>query len=220
MPDSISKNAPTKYWFGLVNAKDRAYWFSAETDHDRDQWVHSFSRLIGENNTNSNNSNGNSNGNDNDNDGRIRRDQKKNSSNNKRDRGRSDQSERSHNYEEEDNKQRSTSEEDVMTTETSDHSSEDGMGRRDEGLEFSNPGRGSNIRLVNTKRRERASRNGALVVDISIPPPSCKPVSLFLSRSSVSITRSSFKLVLLSLSRSSVSETPKQVFFLTISNIF
>lgn len=50
-------------------------------------------------------------------------------------------SERSNNYEEEDNKQRSTSEEDVVTTETSDHSSEDGMGRRDEGLEFSNPGR-------------------------------------------------------------------------------
>ena len=34
-----------------------------------------------------------------------------------------------------------------------------------------------------SKRRERASRNGSTVVDISIPPPSFKPVSLFLSRS-------------------------------------
>ena len=33
------------------------------------------------------------------------------------------------------------------------------------------------------KRRERASRNGSTVVDISIPPPSFKPVSLSLSRS-------------------------------------
>ena len=33
------------------------------------------------------------------------------------------------------------------------------------------------------KRRERASRNGSTVADISIPPPSFKPVSLYLSRS-------------------------------------
>jgi hypothetical protein len=33
------------------------------------------------------------------------------------------------------------------------------------------------------KRRERASRNGSTVVDISIPPPSYKPVSLSFSRS-------------------------------------
>ena len=33
------------------------------------------------------------------------------------------------------------------------------------------------------KRRERASRNGSTVVDISIPPSSFKPVSLSLSRS-------------------------------------
>ena len=33
-----------------------------------------------------------------------------------------------------------------------------------------------------SKRRERASRNGSTVVDISIPPPSFKPVSLPLSR--------------------------------------
>ena len=47
-----------------------------------------------------------------------------------------------------------------------------------------------------SKRRERASRNGSTVVDIFIPPPSFKPVSL-------------------SLSRSRYSKTPKQVFFLT-----
>ena len=34
-----------------------------------------------------------------------------------------------------------------------------------------------------SKRRERASRNGSTVVDISIHPPSFKPVSWFLSRS-------------------------------------
>ena len=34
-----------------------------------------------------------------------------------------------------------------------------------------------------SKRRERASRNGSTVVDISIPPPSFKPIALFLSRS-------------------------------------
>ena len=36
-----------------------------------------------------------------------------------------------------------------------------------------------------SKRRERASRNGSTVVDISIPPPSFKPIALFLSRSLV-----------------------------------
>jgi len=50
------------------------------------------------------------------------------------------------------------------------------------------------------KRRERASRNESTVVDIYIPPPSFKPLSL-------------------SLSRSSLSKTPKQVFFNPI-NIF
>ena len=49
-----------------------------------------------------------------------------------------------------------------------------------------------------SKRRERASRNGSTVVDIYIPPPSFKPVSL-------------------SWSRSPLSKTPKQVFFLTLS---
>ena len=44
------------------------------------------------------------------------------------------------------------------------------------------------------KRMERASRNGSTVVDIFIPPPSFKPVSLFLSRSHL-------------------SKTPKQVIF-------
>ena len=48
--------------------------------------------------------------------------------------------------------------------------------------------------------KERASRNGSTVVDISIPPPSFKPVSLFFLR---------FPL----------SKTPKQVFFNPI-NIF
>ena len=33
------------------------------------------------------------------------------------------------------------------------------------------------------KRRERASRNGSTVVDISIHPPSFKPATLYLSRS-------------------------------------
>ena len=46
-----------------------------------------------------------------------------------------------------------------------------------------------------SKRRERASRNGSTVVDISIPPPSFKPVSLSLLRIS------------------SISKTPKQVVF-------
>ena len=36
-----------------------------------------------------------------------------------------------------------------------------------------------------SKRRERASRNGSTVVDISIPPPSFKPVSLLLSHSAL-----------------------------------
>ena len=48
--------------------------------------------------------------------------------------------------------------------------------------------------LVNTKAKERASRNGSTVVDISIPSPCFKPVSL-------------------SLSHSSLFRTPKQVFF-------
>ena len=45
-----------------------------------------------------------------------------------------------------------------------------------------------------SKRRERASRNGSTAVDISMTPPSSKPVPL-------------------SLSRSPLSKTPKQVFF-------
>ena len=48
--------------------------------------------------------------------------------------------------------------------------------------------------VCKSSERERASRNGSTVVDISIPPPSFKPISL-------------------SLSRSSLSKTPKQVFF-------
>ena len=51
-----------------------------------------------------------------------------------------------------------------------------------------------------SKRRERASCNGSTVVDISIHPPSFKPI-------------------LLTLSRYPQSKTPKQVFFNPI-NIF
>ena len=47
---------------------------------------------------------------------------------------------------------------------------------------------------VSIQAKERASRNGSTVVDISIPPPSFKSVSLYLSRSPF-------------------SKTPKQVFF-------
>jgi hypothetical protein len=51
-----------------------------------------------------------------------------------------------------------------------------------------------------SSERERASRNGSTVVDISIPPLSFRPVSLILPRSPL-------------------SKTPKQVFFNPI-NIF